>query len=337
VSWNTIVSAADRFSGFISAHSALLLTIVPFAAAGIGAFLMQMKCAGTRPSWLAVVKYLFPPPHWFSRSMIIDVALYLFHRFLWSGFMLWCLTVGIFCFSSIFSTILFFTINSEHNIQHDAKSIILVCLAMFVCLDLGMFLSHYSQHKMPVLWEFHKVHHSATFLTPFTAHRAHPVGLFVDSLFSSIFVSVPIAIAEFRYDFSIRQLLMMSAATSLSGNFFLSSVLQHSHFPISFGVLERVFISPLMHQAHHSLRREHWDKNFGSKLSIWDWIFGTAVVVRSDEKLLFGLATSEAGGGYQTVWGCYFGSLIRAYRVVAGNEIMKYSPLTPRSENWREG
>jgi sterol desaturase/sphingolipid hydroxylase (fatty acid hydroxylase superfamily) len=30
-------------------------------------------------------------------------------------------------------------------------------------------------HRIPVLWEFHKVHHSAEVLTPISLYRAHPV------------------------------------------------------------------------------------------------------------------------------------------------------------------
>ncbi|MDF1665936.1 MAG: hypothetical protein P1V97_29540, partial [Planctomycetota bacterium] len=32
---------------------------------------------------------------------------------------------------------------------------------MVVATDLGIFISHVLQHKVPLLWEFHKVHHSA--------------------------------------------------------------------------------------------------------------------------------------------------------------------------------
>src|SRR5665213_3606005 len=54
---------------------------------------------------------------------------------------------------------------------------ILYTLVFFIAYDFGRFVAHSVQHDVPVLWEFHKVHHSAEVLTPITAFRAHPVDL----------------------------------------------------------------------------------------------------------------------------------------------------------------
>ena len=52
--------------------------------------------------------------------------------------------------------------------------------------------------------------------------------------------------------------------------------LQHSHMWISFrGALGRIFISPAHHQVHHSTNPIHFNKNLGSCLAVWDWLFGT--------------------------------------------------------------
>jgi len=54
-------------------------------------------------------------------------------------------------------------------------------------------------------------------------------------------------------------------------------VFDHSHVPVSFGWLDRIFNGPGLHAIHHSAESRHRDKNFsnGFRLSIWDWIFGT--------------------------------------------------------------
>ncbi|MEZ4574493.1 MAG: sterol desaturase family protein [Vampirovibrionales bacterium] len=41
--------------------------------------------------------------------------------------------------------------------------------------DFAIFFAHWLQHKVPLLWEFHKVHHTAKVLTPVTLYRMHPV------------------------------------------------------------------------------------------------------------------------------------------------------------------
>ena len=45
----------------------------------------------------------------------------------------------------------------------------------FLLADFGFFFSHYLMHKIPLLWVFHEVHHSAEVLMPVTVHRVHPV------------------------------------------------------------------------------------------------------------------------------------------------------------------
>ena len=42
-------------------------------------------------------------------------------------------------------------------------------------LDLVAWTLHYCQHRFPLLWEFHKVHHSARVMHPLTNYREHPI------------------------------------------------------------------------------------------------------------------------------------------------------------------
>jgi sterol desaturase/sphingolipid hydroxylase (fatty acid hydroxylase superfamily) len=67
--------------------------------------------------------------------------------------------------------------------------------------------------------------------------------------------------------------------------------LQHSHLWISFrGLTGRIFISPAHHQVHHSTDPRHFNRNFGSCLALWDWMFGTLYVpAQKREKLTFGV------------------------------------------------
>ena len=41
--------------------------------------------------------------------------------------------------------------------------------------EFGYWASHYAFHRIPALWEFHKVHHSAEVMSTFTEMRQHPV------------------------------------------------------------------------------------------------------------------------------------------------------------------
>ena len=48
-------------------------------------------------------------------------------------------------------------------------------LTFFVAGDFSRFITHWLMHKVPALWAFHEVHHSAEVLTPLTFHRLHPL------------------------------------------------------------------------------------------------------------------------------------------------------------------
>jgi len=50
-----------------------------------------------------------------------------------------------------------------------------ITLMLFLAYELGYWFNHWLSHKVPFLWEFHKVHHSATVLTPLTNFRVHPI------------------------------------------------------------------------------------------------------------------------------------------------------------------
>jgi sterol desaturase/sphingolipid hydroxylase (fatty acid hydroxylase superfamily) len=47
---------------------------------------------------------------------------------------------------------------------------------------------------------------------------------------------------------------------------------------LSFGPLDRVFISPATHQIHHGVHRSMHDRNFGNLLAVWDLCCGTLLL-----------------------------------------------------------
>ena len=146
----------------------------------------------------------------------------------------------------------------------------------FTIDDFSKYIVHRFMHKWPVLWALHKVHHSATVLTPMTVFRTHPLEGIIFSLRSAI--TQAIGISLFFYLFGN----LVSLYTIVGVNIFvfvfniLGSNLRHSHIGIRYWKwLEYIFISPAQHQLHHSIAFEHHDKNFGAALAVWDWLFGS--------------------------------------------------------------
>ena len=56
--------------------------------------------------------------------------------------------------------------------------------------DFNRFISHYALHRIPELWEFHKVHHSAEVLNFTTADRVHPFEVVFSGLVNGITIGV---------------------------------------------------------------------------------------------------------------------------------------------------
>lgn len=167
---------------------------------------------------------------------------------------------------------------------------VLLTLTLFVVDDFFRWYVHYLFHRIPELWEFHKVHHSAEVLNFATSERHHPVEVIITSaLLAVVYGTVNgVFIAVFGDKLTV---------TSVAGaNVFLfafnvcGGVLRHSPFWISFGPsIERWIISPAMHQIHHSSKTEHFDRNMGGSLAIWDRMFGTLHIPKDGEIENYGI------------------------------------------------
>ena len=54
-------------------------------------------------------------------------------------------------------------------------------------------------------------------------------------------------------------------------------LVQHAELPWRYGRLYPVLVSPVFHSLHHSPERARHDSNYGKILSLWDFLFGTAI------------------------------------------------------------
>ena len=137
-------------------------------------------------------------------------------------------------------------------------------LAAVVILDFAIYLQHVLLHAVPLLWRFHRVHHSDRDFDVTTGVRFHPVEVLLSVLYKMAVVAVlglpPVAVLAFE---------VILNATSLfnHGNLFLPAGLDR--------VLRRFLVTPDMHRVHHSPLRLETDSNFGFNLPWWDRLFGT--------------------------------------------------------------
>ncbi len=139
---------------------------------------------------------------------------------------------------------------------------------------------HNLLHRIPALWELHKLHHSIHTMDWIGNFRFHWAEVFV---YKSI-KYLPLALMGFNG----KALLAVAVFATLIGH------LNHSNIPLSWGPLKYLFNSPKMHIWHHDVEMHlPYGQNFGIVLSVWDWLFGTAYMpagqpekigFKSDEK-----------------------------------------------------
>ncbi len=166
-----------------------------------------------------------------------------------------------------------------------ARSIITIML--FLAYELGYWLNHYLSHRIAFLWEFHKVHHSATSLTPLTNFRVHPIYMCVFINILAVSIGLANGIGDYLLGQPASQYGLSETNIILVFFIYVYVHLQHSQLWISFtGRLGRLLMSPAHHQIHHSRNPAHFNKNLGSCLAVWDWMFGTLYIPAAENEML---------------------------------------------------
>ena len=167
-------------------------------------------------------------------------------------------------------------------------------LGVFLISDLVHYWLHRAFHSR-WLWEFHKVHHSATVMVPPTASRIHLVEKLCEMLAKGSCLALYAGAFHWLCGGTVRPYTLFGVSYLVLVFNSLAANLRHTHVWLSFGpVIEHVFNSPAQHQIHHSRDPRHFNHNFGTNLSLWDWWFGTLYVTSSQpEPLSFGVGPRD--------------------------------------------
>jgi sterol desaturase/sphingolipid hydroxylase (fatty acid hydroxylase superfamily) len=260
-----------------------------FSALWIALWVILSKRPPRKPvKYKVMIRALFPK--WLRRaSFKADVWFLLLNVFVMGVLIAWTTVSSQYMSSHVtgFLTRTFGVLPKTGLSAFASRSIVTVCL--FVAYELAFWVDHYLSHRVPFLWEFHKVHHTAEVLSPITNFRVHPVDSVVFFNILRIFLGTTGGVMTY---------LQLGNAFAVGGTnailvafIFLTVHLQHSHVWVATtGWLGRVILSPAHHQIHHSDNPIHFDKNFGATLSVWDWLFGTLhMPERKRERIHFGI------------------------------------------------
>lgn len=149
-------------------------------------------------------------------------------------------------------------------------------LLLFVVRDFVQWNTHVILHRVPWLWEVHKVHHSVREMG-FAAHMRYH---FVETIVYRSLEYLPLAMLGF----GIQDFLLVNLFTIVVGHF------NHANINVPMGPLRFILNSPQMHIWHHSkdLPEGSHGINYGITLSVWDYIFGTAWMPGSGRDIKLG-------------------------------------------------
>lgn len=155
-------------------------------------------------------------------------------------------------------------------------------LTLFVVKDFINFNTHRLLHRVPMLWEFHKVHHSVEQMG-FAAHlRYH----WMENVVYAVIQYIPLSMIGF----GIQDFFIVHIFATAIGHF------NHSNINIPIGPFKYLFNNPQMHIWHHAkaIPEDHrYGVNFGISLSIWDYIFKTNFIPSSGRDIDLGFPGDE--------------------------------------------
>jgi sterol desaturase/sphingolipid hydroxylase (fatty acid hydroxylase superfamily) len=131
-------------------------------------------------------------------------------------------------------------------------------------MDFMLYVWHLLNHEVPLLWRFHRVHHSDLNMDVSTATRFH-----VGELAISAIIKICIV---FFLGASYAGVLIFESAVVLCTQFHHSSLKVPKWFETAWWIF---FVPPSMHRIHHSVIIKERNTNYGAIFSIWDRILGT--------------------------------------------------------------
>lgn len=151
-------------------------------------------------------------------------------------------------------------------------------VAAIVLFDCWQYWWHRVNHRVPLLWRFHSVHHADAELDASSGVRFHTVEMTFS--FLARLAVLPLL------GMTLPQLIAYEAIS-------LPVILfHHSNMRIPGRVdrgLRWLIVTPWMHYVHHSRWQPETDSNYSSLLSVWDRLFGSFRLREKPQEIPLGL------------------------------------------------
>jgi sterol desaturase/sphingolipid hydroxylase (fatty acid hydroxylase superfamily) len=157
-------------------------------------------------------------------------------------------------------------------------------VAIMLLTDIAQYWLHRAFHRVPFLWRFHAVHHSAKSMDWIAGARMH----FAEIIVLRSVTATPMLVIGF--DESAIQAYMLVV--------YVYSTFIHSNLRGSFGILEQLLVVPRFHHWHHGIEKEAVDVNFAIHFPFLDRLFGTHHLPEGQWPTAYGVAGHPVPKGY---------------------------------------
>ena len=307
---------------------------VPWLMGGAGFILASILLVRRRsrralPPIRVLVRFLFPGRVWWAPSSRLDYKLFVINSVRVIG-VIDLLIVGPEVWRHGVKGLLTAALGGHPAVAAGPQPwVIALCgLASLAALDAGYWLAHLAMHRIPVLWAFHKVHHSAEVMTPATEWRQHPVEFLVFPTVYGATSGTVYGLAAWAFGDAAQGQALSVQTLLMALHLATFHHVRHSHVPIAFtGLWGKILHSPAHHHLHHSSDPAHHDRNLGYLLSVWDWMAGTLVLPTGRDRLTLGLGPDEPG--HATVVGAYLAPVAEATGQMAAAARRLWAQATP--------
>ncbi len=153
----------------------------------------------------------------------------------------------------------------------------------FIISDFVQWNTHRLLHRVPLLWNFHKVHHSIKEMG-FAGHlRYH----WMEPIVYKSLLYIPIAIIG---GFDAMDVAIVYFFTIAIGH------LNHANLGWDYGIFKYIFNNPKMHIWHHVKElpeNVEYGINYGLTLSVWDYLFNTNYIPHDGRDIELGFKDDE--------------------------------------------
>ena len=261
-----------------------------------GATAVYLHSARRGRSLGGLVAFCFPRAVWRHRSARLDLLYFLVHRITWTALALPLLAAVALWSANDLRWLLERALGSlALPPAWQAAGPVVAALVLMVAIDMALFAAHWLMHRVPALWEFHKVHHAAPVLTPLTAYRFHPVEEALTGGLVALVSGSAYGLLTSLWPAQLEPARLLGTAAGTAVFYLVFYNLRHSHVWLPYPRwLSHLLVSPAMHQLHHSCEARHHGRNLGFAFALWDWLAGSLYVPRKRERFRLGLGGEES-------------------------------------------